>query len=73
VTGRCGNGDIGKAGRMASAARKVGQGASDRSCRGVEGHHAITIKMQHGLEPARRPNDGTRYNRSQSAKPSTTN
>jgi hypothetical protein len=38
---------------MASAAREIGQGAVDLSCRGVDGQHAITLKMQHGLEPAR--------------------
>ena len=50
-TCRCSNGDIGKAWRMTTAARQIGQYASNLSCRSIEWQYAIAIEVQHGSQP----------------------
>ena len=50
-TGRCSNGNIGKAWRMTTAARQIGQDTGYLSRRSVEGQHTIAIEVQHGSEP----------------------
>jgi len=50
--GRRSNSDIGKAGRMATAARQIGQGTGYLRCRAVEGQHAIAIEVQHNSQPS---------------------
>ena len=50
-TCRCSNGDIGNAWRMTTAARQIGQDASNLSHRSIEREHAIAIEVQHGSQP----------------------
>ena len=50
-TCRCSNGDIGNAWRMTTAARQIGQDASNHSHRSIEREHAIAIEVQHGSQP----------------------
>ena len=51
-TCRRSNSDIGKARRMTTAARQIGQGTGNLSCRTVKGQHTIAIEMQHGSQPS---------------------
>ena len=50
-TGRCSNGDVGKAWRMTTPARQIGQYASNLSCRYVKRQHTIAIEVQQGSQP----------------------
>ena len=43
--------DIGKARRMTTAARQIGQGTGYLRCRAAEGQQAIAIEMQYESQP----------------------